>query len=262
MQRGFSLVELSIVLVILGLLTGGILGGQNLMRAAELRSISIEFKKYQTAVYSFKDKYRALPGDMNNAIDFWGEPAAGCPDNAGTGTETCNGSGDGHVRLVNGASEYGERFTFWQHLVNAGLLEGSYTGIAGSGDPNEHVFGENNPRSKMGNAGWTVYMYGELSGSSSLFDGSYGHTLWVGGDAVAAPNTDILLPEEMWNIDMKMDDGMPAQGNVVVRGRVGCTTLADGSAMTSSVAHAAALDSVYNLQNEDIECVPLIRNAF
>lgn len=58
-KRGFSLVELSIVLVILGLLTGGILAGQSLIRAAELRAVSTEYSRYATAVQSFRDKYFA-----------------------------------------------------------------------------------------------------------------------------------------------------------------------------------------------------------
>ena len=62
-QPGFSLVELSIVLVILGLLTGGILAGQSLIRAAELRSISTDYSRYIAAVQAFRDKYFALPGD-------------------------------------------------------------------------------------------------------------------------------------------------------------------------------------------------------
>ena len=72
MRSGFSLVELSIVLVILGLLTGGILAGQNLIRAAELRSVTTQFQNYHAAVMTFRDKYFALPGDMANAEDFWG----------------------------------------------------------------------------------------------------------------------------------------------------------------------------------------------
>lgn len=69
--RGFSLVELSIVLVILGLLTGGILAGQSLIRASELRSVSTELQRYSSAIYSFRDQYMALPGDMLNATSFW-----------------------------------------------------------------------------------------------------------------------------------------------------------------------------------------------
>lgn len=71
-MRGFSLVELSIVLVILGLLTGGILSGQSLIRAAELRSVVTDIQQIQTSIYSFRDRYMALPGDMKDATDFWG----------------------------------------------------------------------------------------------------------------------------------------------------------------------------------------------
>ena len=70
--QGFSLVELSIVLVILGLLTGGILAGQSLIRASELRAATAEYQRYATSIQSFRDKYMALPGDMTNATRFWG----------------------------------------------------------------------------------------------------------------------------------------------------------------------------------------------
>src|SRR5690606_1501704 len=99
MKAGFSLVELSIVLVILGLLTGGILGGQSLIKAAELRSVATERQQWQIAINSFKGKYRALPGDMPNATAFWGVAAnggggAGCAQFISTGTETCDGNGN------------------------------------------------------------------------------------------------------------------------------------------------------------------------
>ena len=97
MKNAFSLVELSIVLVILGLLTGGILGGQSLIRAAELRSVSTEAARYTTAVYSFRDKYMALPGDMPNATAFWGA-APDCSAQTASGASTCNGNGDGMLR--------------------------------------------------------------------------------------------------------------------------------------------------------------------
>src|SRR6478736_3210874 len=71
MRKGFSLVELSIVLVILGLLTGGILAGQSLIRAAELRAVGTEYGRYATATQTFRDKYLALPGDFKDATRFW-----------------------------------------------------------------------------------------------------------------------------------------------------------------------------------------------
>ena len=128
----FSLVELSIVLVILGLLVGGILSGQSLIRAAELRSFTTEYSKYVAAVNSFKDKYFQLPGDMPNATSFWGAAhatPATCLTTVGTGSQTCNGDGNGSISNAAAASQYGEEYTFWQHLANAGLIEGSYTGI-------------------------------------------------------------------------------------------------------------------------------------
>lgn len=111
-QSGFSLVELSIVLVILGLLTGGILGGQALIRAAELRTAMSDYSRYTAAVMSFREKYFALPGDMTNATAFWGDNNTVCPDAGITnGTPgTCNGNGDS-----NWGSQT-EQFLVWQHL--------------------------------------------------------------------------------------------------------------------------------------------------
>ena len=100
-QRGFSLVELSIVLVILGLLVGGVLGGQALIRAAEIRGVLADKDKYIAAVYTFKNKYHALPGDIPNAATLWGLVHAN-PFNCSTTstthpTATCNGNGDGKI---------------------------------------------------------------------------------------------------------------------------------------------------------------------
>lgn len=119
-MRGFSLVELSIVLVILGLLTGGILTGQSLIRASELRSITTEYNRYIAAAQTFRDKYFALPGDMANATAFWGAAhatPATCKTTASSSALTCNGNADGFIQGVVATSN--ESFRFWQHLANA-----------------------------------------------------------------------------------------------------------------------------------------------
>lgn len=221
-KSGFSLVELSIVLVVLGLLTGGILTGQNLIRSAELRKVTTEFQSYQTAVMSFKNRYFALPGDMSNATDFWG--AATCPGTAGTGIQTCNGNANGDIEAPGGPSEYGERFTFWQHLANAGLLEGSYTGMSGSGSTHFHVRGVNAPASRLGNGTWSVHHWGTMTGDTGLFNGDYGNAMYLGvSGAGANASTPIMTAEEAWNIDKKIDDSRPATGKMVVRNRADCT---------------------------------------
>jgi len=159
MHRAFSLVELSIFLVILGLLTGGILAGRSLLRASELRAGVGEQQRYFAAVYAFRDKYSMLPGDMNNAVRFWGAQAGGTTDGrdatcatlttGATGTETCNGDGNGRVAGKAAADNY-ERYRFWQHLANAGLVEGSYSGVSGAGTTTTDIPGENTPGSRLG----------------------------------------------------------------------------------------------------------------
>ena len=114
MKKGFSLVELSIVLVILGLLTGGILTGQTLIRAAELRSVNADVQRFQAATRTFQSKYFAFAGDMRNATDFWG--AADGNDGLGDdcyaidstiladAAQTCNGDGNGEIAAGGGSA--------------------------------------------------------------------------------------------------------------------------------------------------------------
>lgn len=254
-KQGFSLVELSIVLVILGLLTGGILTGQNLIRAAELRSVTTEIQTYQTAVMTFRDEYFYLPGDMPNATDFWGAAASGsaCKTTASTGTETCNGDGDGILKYNNSGSD--EVFRFWQHLANAGLIEGRFTGVKASTNPWSAQIGLNVPRSRIGaNSGWFAYNFlSPHSGNAKWFDSDYGNALWLGGqEDNQGPDKPVLTPEEAWNIDTKMDDGAPAQGRIWAGDYSSCTT----------AINSADRQSSYALNDSSIVCRIIFPEAF
>ncbi|PZP87239.1 MAG: hypothetical protein DI582_00260 [Azospirillum brasilense] len=260
---GFSLVELSIVLVILGLLTGGILGGQALIRAAELRAVPTELSRYQTASQTFRDKYFAMPGDMANATSFWGKDAAACNGHTGSaGTPgTCNGDGNGRLSYAAGGSgATGEYYQFWKQLALAGLIEGTYTGIAG---PNgggtggiDHVVGTNAPASKLATAGWSVIY--DPTGSSmyngTMYPMDYGNAFQIGAQAATTyPHNTIIKPEEAWNIDTKMDDGVPNQGKVVAwyHSAYPCTT---ATAPTDT-------NVSYNLSNGTKQCSFLFPKA-
>lgn len=256
-RNAFSLVELSIVLVILGLLVGGILAGQSLIRASEIRAITTVSEQYKSALYAFRDKYFALPGDMANATKFWdvlgGDGANDtCQLMEATGRPTCNGDGN---NLVDTSSlttfNYAERFRFWQHLANAGLVEGTYTGRSDSSTAGSFVLnpGKNVPRLKDGGS-YDPYSVSILSnlGTAGGFDfaGSmkYGTLLL----AYRGPNAGKpLTPAEIWSIDTKLDDGRPAYGIILGpqaswTGSPNCTT-----SDTPSLA-------TYDLQSDERKC--------
>lgn len=116
-QAGFTLIELAIVLVIIGLLLGGVLKGQELINSAKVKNMATDFKNIQVYIYGYQDKYKALPGDdkfadKNNA-------------NATLATTPSGTIGNG---VINGAysstTATDESALFWQHVRLAGLAAG------------------------------------------------------------------------------------------------------------------------------------------
>ncbi len=230
-ERGFTLIELSIVLVIIGLLVGGILGGQSLIRNAELQSVISEYAKYTSAMNQFKAQYGALPGDLPDAQDYWGIAHATpttCATTQGTGTQTCNGDGDGIIETVGLFTGSAENFRAWQHLASAGLIEGIYTGIEGSSGNTDHMIpGINVPRSKMSGAGWGLRYVGNIDFLLNSFVMPFGGT--ISNNLLAGS---ILKPEEAWNIDTKMDDGRPGLGAVILWSATNCASSTTASTAT------------------------------
>jgi prepilin-type N-terminal cleavage/methylation domain-containing protein len=228
--RAFSLVELSIVLVILGLLVGGVLAGQSLIRAAELRAVTTEYARFTTARQSFRDKYFALPGDMNNATQFWGRQNsnADCVTNSSAAVNasagTCDGNGDGQIAWAAAANQSGEFLQYWRQLAFAGQIEGSYTGLAAG--CNFCMPASAAPKSKLTNGYWNPIYLGTQSGNPQWYDANYGSVLFMGAIASYA-SSPVLKPEEAWNIDTKLDDGKPTTGKVFSWKssiNAGCTT--------------------------------------
>ncbi|MBW4985851.1 prepilin-type N-terminal cleavage/methylation domain-containing protein [Mameliella sp. CS4] len=251
-QAGFSLVELSIVLVILGLLTGGILTGQNLIRAAEMRSVITQIQQYTTAAMTFRDKYFANAGDMPNATDFWGVKGGTGDDDAcysvvATGTETCNGNGGGWPAGVGGAvaTAQAERFLFWQHLANAGMIEGSYTGVTdSSSDAYVTTAGVNSPQGKIGSSYFGINGGNSFGGGTDSFIAPGGLLFTLRQNQGANNSRSPLYAEEVWNIDKKLDDGRPGTGRVMTHKNgspeaPGCATTDDESTAEYAVSYTA-----------------------
>lgn len=240
-RHAFSLIELSIVLVILGLLTGGILAGQSLIRAAELNSIVRDYARYNTAVHTFLEKYMALPGDMTNATRFWGAAdsstgtTTGCYTTAATSGSkaTCNGNGNGALYHYDSAGSGDdtswaapEWFRAWQHLANAGLVEGSYTGVTAA-MPRGAQPGVNVPAARITNVGFTLLSLNASVTNSGVWVGR-SETFAVGRLATGSETANpAFLPAEAWNIDLKSDDGKPNTG--LVRDGKGFTSCHTGS---------------------------------
>lgn len=248
-QQGFSLIELAVIIVIIGLITGGIVTSQHLIRAAELRNITAKLDLYNRALTSFRSKYLALPGDMAKATNLWGaEPGANCPGNAGTpstGLATCNGNDNGRITTNPGAGLGNEVFRAWQHLANADMVDGSFSGVAGALSANHAIGNENAPTTKIADA---VLIFQYLGDSSAdEFAGNYGNSLIVGiPNAVnGAVDMPFLRPEEALNIDEKQDDGFPGIGRIRSR-----NASKHPNCATSDDANSA----VYDLSNNNIAC--------
>ena len=120
-EQGFTLVELAIVLVIIGLLLGAVLKGREMIENAKYKNFANQISGYTAAMYTFMDKYnRAFPGDMKNA------------DSEIPGVTTGhNGNGDGEINGGECNNNGGEESCLvWEHLSKAGIIGGSYSGAA------------------------------------------------------------------------------------------------------------------------------------
>jgi prepilin-type N-terminal cleavage/methylation domain-containing protein len=120
-QQGFSLVEIAIVLLIIGLMLGGVLKGQEMINQARIKNLANDVTGIAAAVYAYQDRYKKLPGDDDRAEGRWLDPA------------TKKGDGNGVVGSVGNAATIdcstaanidGENCRFWQHLRLAGLIAG------------------------------------------------------------------------------------------------------------------------------------------
>ena len=97
-QKGFTLVEIAIVLVIIGLLLGGILKGQEMITQAKIKNVVADFSGISAAYYGYQDRYRAIPGDDKTAASRWG---------------ATDGNGDGVDMILNNRVHWQETFLLY-----------------------------------------------------------------------------------------------------------------------------------------------------
>jgi prepilin-type N-terminal cleavage/methylation domain-containing protein len=201
-KLGFTLIELSIVLVIIGLIVGGILVGQDLIKAAEIRSTVSQLEKYSTAVNTFRTKYNGMPGDLLNASNFGFDTRAGT-DGLGDGDGLLESSGSTSAEFT------GEIGCFWDDMSTAGLInEALNQSTACSTFDTTGAASLYTPVAKLGRGNYII-----LGSSGGI------NYLGITGVSSLASNEidtdDLLTGSEAFQIDTKLDDGAPTTGAVV-----------------------------------------------
>lgn len=262
-QSGFSLFELSIVLIVIALLTGGVLVGKGMLRQSEVRSVIQQYEAIHAGAWTFKNKYNAIPGDLRDATAYWGRlnGNADCVTNATAAIKapgTCDGNGNGLVETAPAADASGEMFQFWRQMTLAGVLEGNYTGLAGPAGYWNSLLGQNVPASKMPGAGWSVRFLGDFAGNSTSYAMDYGTVYDFGKESgITSTANPALTPAEAETIDAKIDDGKPASGTVIAFFWDNLCAAADdgGSSNTDLVAS-------YRVNDPSTYCSLMFRHQF
>lgn len=179
-ETGFTLIEIAIVLLIISLLLGGIIKGQEMINSARVRSIANDLAGIEAAWISFQDRYRSLPGDF---------------DKAATHIDADATDGDANAR-VDSPEEAG---AVWQHLAASGFISGNFSGEAAGALDDISCSAEVCPSNPFNG------FYKISSEFSGIADAGGGHLLSTGGNIPVAV---------IYELDLKIDDGVAATGRM------------------------------------------------
>ena len=207
-QSGFTLVEIAIVLVIIGLLLGGILKGQELINSAKVKNLANDFRVIPTYIYAYQDKFKALPGDdAAVTTHITGATLATTPGTVGNGVIEGN---------WNSATQTDESFLFWQHVRLANLAAGPTVVTDATYAPTNAVGGRLGITSAT--TGQTV---GGITGTYLVCSGG-------------------VLGKFAKQLDIQMDDGNTATGSMRV--------IADNTGTGGTAVATATVDDATNYE--------------
>jgi len=228
-QAGFTLVELAIVMIIIGLLIAGVLKGQELIGNARVTSTVAQIKAIDAATSTFKDTYADLPGDMI-------APTTRLPNCVALPCSNA-GNGDGKLSNTPGAAPLPESTAFFPQLSAADLITG-ISPVAGS-----VAFGVNFPQAKIDSAGFFAGSaavpadFANAIGTLGTPSGLYLSLVASVAAVTATAASEGLTPSQASRIDLKLDDGQPGVGSVIAVGTAGAA-LGDCGAAGAGGAYA------------------------
>jgi prepilin-type N-terminal cleavage/methylation domain-containing protein len=219
-KEAFTLVELSIVLVIIGLIVGGVVGGQSLVASSRINKTITEFSQYKTAYNAFQLQYDAIPGDFAEGFDYWDDGTNNiCGTDEVSGHRSCNGNGDNLMQINDGVRAF-------KHLQLSGIMPNvEIAGFLGrfylrpcAGERCIHSENRNNvPNSAIlddSNVGW-VFASHDYIGSDTNWYGKTGNWLQLGAEVSWwLLDGGAITPRQASIMDKKIDDGSPVRGNI------------------------------------------------
>ena len=215
-QTGFTLIELAIVLVIIGLLLGGVLRGQELINSARVKSLTRDFQNTQVFLYGYQDRFRSIPGDDGNAaVRLPGPPAA----SSAVGANANNGRIDGAWNAPIAAAN--EPALFWQHVRLAGLAPGPTDLV----NPTFAPVNSNNGRVGIQS----------LAANPPIAN--------MTGSYVVC--SDLIIGRDALQIDTTLDDGETSTGNI--RAMPSASPAGTAGSTTATISAAAAVNTPHTV---------------
>jgi len=242
-EAGFTLVELAVVMIIIGLLIGGVLKGQELIANAQVAATVAQVKAFDAATTTFRDMFDSMPGDMLNA----NTRLPNC--NAGTGCVVAAAAGLGNRRVDGAAADpfaggpSAEMVAFWWQMNAADLVSGIDPTRPGLG------WGAQFPAAKIG-GGWSAgYFAGNATMTNQVggaapnvraghYLGLY-NSLDAAGNPAAMDNAGFITPNQAFRIDSKLDDGVPSSGSVMAAGNAQCVLAGPPVSYQESIASSS-----------------------
>lgn len=236
--NGFTLVELAISLVVIGILIGGVMKGQELISNSRVASLLRQMDEYDSAALVFFSSYEAIPGDIKNPSDRL--------NRCDTGLCSTGGNGNGKIRNEDTSPQRIESFNFFPHLTKAGMIQSGPDGgnaVTTSNSLSAAVVAQFFPNTPYG----MEVRIGSYTASSHVHDI---HNAYMIPGYYQTTSRKTLSGTVMQQIDNKIDDGNPRTGHVFVQINGTCPIIEQSAGVWTYVPDATSTDCILYVRAE------------